>query len=288
VIEILALKGDASDNVPGVKGIGDKTAAPLIQKYKTIENLYDNLNSLEKPAVVKKLNGNKDVAMLSKKLVTIDLNVPLDVTYDKLEYKTPDFKKLDNFFESLGFNSLREKWRMKGIMEGIEYEVSTAQNDEKDNVNEYVNFKTINDVEHDYIFVDTKSKFMDMLDYIKTKNLISFDLETGSLDVNNTDVVGIALAVEENKGYYIPVYDPIDEEAEEETEEEVQNLFANYGKQNAQPTKIKWQSDLPMKWVVEHLKPVLENQNIGKCGQNWKFDAAIFKKKRDKCIADCF
>ncbi len=281
VIEILALKGDASDNVPGVKGIGDKTAAPLIKEYNTIENLYDNLENIEKASVKNKLDGNKELAVLSKKLVTIDIDVPLDITFDKLEYKTPDYKTLDNFFESLGFNTLRAKWRIKGINEGIKYLDETDDKSAENEIKEFSNYKTIENVDHEYIFVDTKAKFDKMLEYIKTKDLISFDLETGSLNVNNTDIVGIALSVDEFKGYYIPVYDPFDTEEEEEDEpEEIQSLFGSGKKKNSNtPEKIKWQSDLPLKWVVEKLKPLMEDPKIGKCGQNCKFDAAILKRK---------
>ena len=83
-------------------------------------------------------------------------------------------------------------------------------------------YETLEDIEHDYVFVDTKKKFKEMLDELKDKDLISFDLETGSLDMHTTDICGIALSVEENKGYYVPVFDPLDDG---EVEEEQAMLF---------------------------------------------------------------
>ena len=112
VIDYLALIGDASDNVPGIKGIGEKTAIPLIEQYKTIENIYENIDKIDKPRLKKMLLEGKEDAYLSKKLVTIDKNVPLEISYNKLDRKEADYLGLDDFFSKLGLRQLRERWKV--------------------------------------------------------------------------------------------------------------------------------------------------------------------------------
>ena len=111
VVDYLALIGDNADNVPGVKGIGEKTAIPLIEKYKTIENIYANIENIDNPRLKKLLETGKENAYLSKKLVTIDRDVPIETNYDCLERRKVDYIELDNLFSKLGLRQHREKWK---------------------------------------------------------------------------------------------------------------------------------------------------------------------------------
>jgi len=111
VIDYLSLIGDSSDNIPGVKGIGEKTATPLIEKYKTIENIYANIDKIDKLRVKKLLLENKESAFLSKELVTINKNVPLELNYDKLNRKEVNYVELDDFFSHLDLRQLRGRWK---------------------------------------------------------------------------------------------------------------------------------------------------------------------------------
>ena len=90
---ILGLKGDASDNIPGVKGVGEKTALTLLADFQTLENIYEHIENIKSKSVVKKLSTAKEMAYLSKKLVTIDCYAPVDVTIDQFEFK-PDWLKV--------------------------------------------------------------------------------------------------------------------------------------------------------------------------------------------------
>jgi len=110
VVDYLALIGDSSDNIPGIKGIGKKTAIPLIEKYKTIENIYENIEKIDKPRIKKLLQEGKNNAFLSKTLVTIDKNVPIENDYTTLKRKTVNYMDLDSFFSYLGLQQLRERW----------------------------------------------------------------------------------------------------------------------------------------------------------------------------------
>jgi len=111
VIDYLALIGDASDNIPGVKGIGEKTAIPLIEQYKTIENIYQNIDKIDKPRLKQMLLEGKENAYLSKKLLAINKSVPLETSYDKLYRKEVNYAELDAFFAELGLQQLRGRWK---------------------------------------------------------------------------------------------------------------------------------------------------------------------------------
>jgi DNA polymerase-1 len=123
VIDVLALIGDSSDNVPGVKGVGEKTAIPLIQKYGTIENLYEHIEEIEKAGVKKKLIEGRDAAIMSKELVTIHLEVPVDVTFEQLHLEHADYNGLIALYHELGFKSLVTRYRDRAAAEGITVEI---------------------------------------------------------------------------------------------------------------------------------------------------------------------
>ena len=156
VIDVLGLIGDSSDNVPGVKGIGEKTAIPLIQKFGTIENLYDNLHEIEKESVRIKLDSSKDIAYLSKYLVTIDVNVPLEFTINDCRPSGTKFPELDNFFSVMGFSTIRSKWRSKapaGMYDLNSKTESTTANQEV--VTENSNKDLFKDIKTAYIMIIT-------------------------------------------------------------------------------------------------------------------------------------
>jgi DNA polymerase-1 len=106
VIDVLALTGDASDNVPGVRGIGEKTAIPLIQQWESLENLYEHLAEIPQKGVRDKLAAHRETAFLSKRLVTIDTAVPLSVRLHELKAQAPDTERLRAIFTQLEFKAL--------------------------------------------------------------------------------------------------------------------------------------------------------------------------------------
>lgn len=265
VIDVLALIGDSSDNIPGVKGIGEKTAIPLIQEYGNLENLYENLEKIEKKAVRSKLDKDRDIAFLSKELVTIKLDVPHEFDLENCKRKDPNFASLDKFFADIGFRQLRLRWRERAQKKLDESEFLRLK-EETRAVSE-----TIENSTNDYRLVDSEEKLDKMIAELSGVELLAFDIETDSLDRLSCEIVGIAFAAEEKKAYYVPV----------------ENFESESGRQDAQGDlfsekkiegKPKWKSSLPMKETLEKLLQLLENEKIGKCGQNIKFDTYILKR----------
>ncbi len=174
--EFQALTGDSIDNVPGVKGIGPKTATKLLSQYRTIEKLYDHLQDLS-PSLRKKLAEGKEMAELSRQLVTIRCDLPLPVSLDELKVKEPDTERLVQLFRELGFNSLIRE------MGGKAAETSLA----------------------DYRLVRTAEELEEVKKEIANAKEVSFDFETTSLSTIDAQVVGLAVSCKEGKAWYIPV-----------------------------------------------------------------------------------
>ncbi len=281
VIDVLALIGDASDNVPGVKGIGEKTAIPLIQQYGSLEAVYEHLPEISKEAVRKKLEADREMAFLSKELVTLDLNVPVDLHLEDFVRRKPDTETLREFFLSLGFRT------MLGKFIAPEVNASTAARaGAQENIAippTQTSLKTIRDTPHEYILVDTPEKLNVMVEELQSASLLSFDSETTSLDMMNCDIVGMSFASKEGRAFYVPFTinendvqpQTLEESRESEQSEKLTiqgNLF-----DAPQSTQIKPIAHYPL-LIAASLKALLENPLIPKCGQNAKFDAVILRR----------
>lgn len=268
VIDVLALIGDTSDNVPGVKGIGEKTAIPLIQQYGNLENLYENLDRIEKAAVKSKLETSREMAFLSKVLVTIDTKVPIDFSYHDCKISAPKSIELDEFFQRMNFSTIRAKWRTKAA-EGTFDNNSTAKSINIGAVETKEELKVFESSESKYEMVTSIKRLDEVIAELMQSSILSFDLETDSLDKQTCEIVGVALSAKENTGFYIPV-----EYFGSNKPLESDSLFS--------PPKTddekRWKESLSVEIVIEKLKPLLENIQIGKCGQNVKFDMYILKR----------
>ncbi len=256
VVDILALIGDTVDNIPGIKGVGEKTAIPLIQKYGSIEELYHNLNQIDKKSLLEKLENNKDLAFISKDLATIKTDMEIDQDIDKYKLEKPQYDNIDNFFLKVGFNTLRLRWKEKALKDNINSSNITSFIPDNSSINNNINKK--------YKLLTSIPEVHQYLQLIPNNCYLSFDLETDSLNRNDCEIVGIALAYQEDNSVYIPV---------ENTNKanSINDLFANLN------TK-KWEESLELNEVLNLLKPILENPNIYKCGQNSKFDMYILKR----------
>ncbi len=265
VIDVLALIGDASDNIPGVKGVGEKTAIPLIQKFGSLENLYQNLDQIENTKLKEKLIEGKESAFLSKELIKIKTDLQLDFKIENLKWERPNFESLDNFFKNLGFNSIREKWKNKAIEYGIE-----LKNEDNSKTSELKCYDKFN---KNYQLIDSYDKLDKLIKELSEVKYFAIDTETSSLDKMQCSIVGISFSYTPDSAYYIPLDESKDYEYKENSSIHELNLFTLNSSVNK-----PFESSLPARQVLNKLKPILEEQTIAKYGQNCKFDSFILKR----------
>ncbi len=243
VVDVLALWGDASDNIPGAPGIGEKTAKELIGKYNDVENLINNVNELKGRQKESILN-NIDKIKLSKQLVKLNTNVPVNIEIEQLKKSNPDFNKLKKIFNELEFKALSE--RILNAKMNSEYEQGTLFPVEQQKQNDTIQneLKTIKDVSHNYYLIDNENELIILINSLLNKDQICFDTETTSLDVFNAELVGMSFAVKPHEAWYISF--PSDK-------------------------------NLTLQWL-EIIKPLLLNEKTIKIGQNIKFDMQVLKQ----------
>jgi DNA polymerase-1 len=176
VIEVQALAGDSSDNVPGVPGIGEKTAKQLIQDFGSVENLLANIDQVSGKKRQENLRQFGDQALLSKQLVALVDDLEMDIDYDQLKLSEPDREKLTDLFKELEFHKLLQEFSSDRRANGEGYRL-----------------------------VLSESGMDDMLTALQKAELVAFDTETTSLDPMRADLVGLSFAVEAEQGWYIPV-----------------------------------------------------------------------------------
>ncbi len=190
IIDYLALVGDSSDNIPGVEGVGPKTAVKLINEYSDVENIYDSLDEIKNIKLRERLSNSKSNALLSKELVTLDLKVPIKFNLNEM--------KIDGF----NFNLMKEELNKIEI-----YNFDSRLDKYLDGGLSIDTFETVKDSKT-YVLVNEDKQFDKMLTDIKKHSIISIDLETTSLDPIVAEIVGISLSVKEDHGYYIPFISP--------------------------------------------------------------------------------
>jgi len=261
IIDLLALIGDASDNIPGVKGIGEKTAQPLIEKYGTVDNLYASIDDIERETVKKKLIEGRESAILSKELVTIHTEVPLPLSLHECIPMQPNPTEIDALFSLLQFNTLRRKWaeRTSGQINAVN----------RENLNPL--FANVSSRDHDYVLISDDLSFKLMIHELKAAKRICFDLETTSLDTMNCAIVGFAISAKPGKAFFVLAND---RDCVQDTFGE--SLF-DIPEQSTESTH-KQMSALNAIEVATALKPILEDASIEKVAQHGKFDALILKR----------
>ncbi len=249
VVDVLGLWGDSSDNIPGAPSIGEKTAKKLIKEFGSIENLINQIDKLQ-GKIKESIEKHKKQILLSKKLVTINTNVPLNIREQDILLSKPDIQKIVPIFEELEFKTLLS--RFYEWYKGITLPNSKTQNiqNETDLFNQNIQIeniiskhKTLNDIQHEYILIKNENEIIELVEKLKACNEFSFDTETTSLDTIQPEIVGISFCIEINKAYYISF--PI----------------------NRQDT-LRW---------LSHFKPIFESNRILKIAQNLKFDYQILK-----------
>jgi DNA polymerase-1 len=188
VIDWLALMGDKSDNIPGIPKVGEKTAVTILNEYKSVNNLYENIDSYKEGAVKQNLIKYKDQTEIAKQLARIDLNVPLDISINNLKFRLWDMQVMDQAMKELEFRRLYNRMTAIGQDAG---EVDNFDRHNKDNVR--------------YVLLETIEEFNKFAEELNAQKEFVFDLETSSLDFQIAEIAGIAISWEENRAWYIPV-----------------------------------------------------------------------------------
>ncbi|ENP8392798.1 DNA polymerase I [Vibrio alginolyticus] len=254
IIDYLALMGDKVDNIPGVSGVGDKTATALLQGIGGLTKLYENLDDIAglgfrgSKTMAKKLIDNKENAMLSYELATIKLDVELEETPESLLKAEPNKDELVKLYGQLTFKSwLNELLEGgSGSVEAVELAGSSQASSSQAEME--TSAVTIDRSQYETIL--DKETFNAWLDKLQTAELFAFDTETDNLDYMLANLVGLSFAVDEGIAAYVPVaHDYLD--APEQLDRD---------------------------WVLEQLKPILEDAAKAKVGQNLKYDASVLAR----------
>ncbi len=253
VKDILALWGDVSDNIPGAPGIGEKTAIKLISEFGSVENVFANSSKL-KGKQRESIEQNQALVERAKILVTIALDVPIDFNEDDLVLNAPDKDKLKSLFDELDFRMLSQKLFSETSQPSQIQAKPTVQQQHQqldlfgtpivavENVM-IENFLTVGTVPHHYEAVVTSKQRTELIEKLSSLSEFCFDTETTGLDTIDSEIVGMSFSYIEHEAYYVPVP-------------------AERGDAMA---------------LVSEFKAVFENGNIGKTGQNIKFDILMLK-----------
>ena len=186
IIDVQALAGDSIDNIPGVSGIGIKTAAELINNFKNLENVLKKANEIKQPKRREILINEKDKALISKKLVTLKCDINLNNDYEDNLFKGINQKTALEFFEKHDFKNLISRFRKKDENNSNTLNKSRENNKKK------------------YFVIQSLKELKNLEKDIQKNKLVSVDTETNSLNVNLAKLVGISLSFEENKAFYLP------------------------------------------------------------------------------------
>jgi len=240
-IDVLALQGDSSDNVPGVPLIGEMNAVKLIQQYGSLDKLYKHADEV-KGKRGENLRNFKEQAYLSKELVTINCNIPIKVDYKDLALSKFNEPVLAKIFTDLGFTRFITQLGLSPT-EAAKPTEKKAPAPMQD-LTKPASAKT---VEHDYQLVDTQKKFDTFLAKLKKQKLFAIDTETTSLDAMRADLVGVSFSWQPHKAFYLPVKAPMG-------------------------TK-----HLDLAAVRKKLAPILADEQVKKIGQNIKYDLLVLK-----------
>ena len=251
VVDVQSLAGDSTDNVPGVSGIGLKTAAQLINEYGTLENLLANAENIKQPKRREALIKDADMARLSKKLVTLDAFAPVEVPLDAFAVKVPDSEKIKKFLEKQTFKSLLSK-----LPNWITARAETMPNLPRPALPE------IREVKKEYTLIQTPDVLQKWVDDAIKKGVVAVDTETDSLSQTRARIVGFSLCCEEGKACYVPL--------RHKGKAKQGELF---GGAEDSVEEIK---QLSVSEALDILKPLLTDKSVLKVGHNVKYDWHVF------------
>lgn len=247
VVDVQALAGDSVDNIPGVPGIGVKTAAQLIEEFGSLEALLERAEEIKQNKRRETILGNKEAAEISKKLVKLEENVPLKVPLEDLRTHDPEKPKLMAFLQTHAFNSIIT--RLGGDVVALKPDETETEQEE---------FAPISD--NEYVLINDPKVLQQWMEEALEAGILAIDTETTSLTPAKADLVGVSIAIHPGRAAYIPLG-----HAAPETD-----LLGESSGEDIQ--------QIPMEEAISILKPVLEDESVLKIGHNLKYDWQIFKQ----------
>ncbi len=261
VIDILAMMGDAVDNIPGIPGIGEKTAAKLLAEYGTVENVLENANNI-KGSMGEKVRQGKDLAMMSKKLATIITSVPVNFHEGEFLVKEVNKEALKEIFSELEFRTIgkrilgedipiagpvdKQGTTVQGDLFGGSTTVASSNSEivtEEENTGDISADKNINNTPHQYELIDSTEKIDELILSLQNQKEICFDTETTGLDANQASIVGMSFSVKEGTACYVSCPEDKNE----------------------------------LKKILDKFIPIFNDSSITWIGQNLKYDLLILK-----------
>jgi len=272
-----ALRGDPSDNIPGVKGIGEKTAIALIQEFGSIEKIYEEIKkyarlkneqenkkikakNILKESVIKKLEENKEQAFLSKKLATIVRDVKIDFDLKDCQVQPFDTQQVVKLFQAWNFTSLISKIpQVEKVMyerQGTLFEqITRSKGQETESKEQEIRLKK------GYYLVNNEKTFNKFLKKLKKQEEFAFDTETDGLNPFKDNLIGMSFSWQKGEAYYVPIQQTTSSKQQATNKTNKKPLVTGYGL-----------------LVTNKLKPILENEKIKKIGHNIKFDLEVLDK----------
>jgi len=247
IIDLLGLMGDTADNIPGCPGVGEKTAVQLIKSYDSIEGIYNHLEEL-KPKIRKNMEENKEQVLFSKYLATIRTDVPIDLDLDSLQVRQPNLDALRRKLGELEFKGISER-----ILKYYEKKKDAANQQpdlfgffptDEAEAEKNSSFETLKSTPHKYKLVESEEEMRQLCDFFLTKDFLSLDTETTSTNAIEAELVGLSFSPTPHEAYYVPI-----------------------------PSK----REEALK-IVKIFKPVYENEQILKIGQNIKYDYEVLRR----------
>ena len=252
VVDYKALVGDKSDNIPGVAGIGEKTAISLLQKFGTLDSIYQNIDQVEN-RWKGKLEQNKENAFLSRELAQIKTDLTIKFDLERAKADGLDYQSIESIFKDLEFRSLLKTLERLTGTEAAGSTTASAPLKPGQQMSMFVNephvvYTPTNNLNIEVIVIDTDKKLADLVTELNKAKVISFDTETTSTEEMKAEIVGISLAIKEGEGYYIP-------------------------------TGHVAGTNLPLDQVLSALKAPLTNPKIGKIAHNAKYDYIVLARR---------
>lgn len=255
VIDVQSLAGDSTDNIPGILGIGVKTAAELINEYGSLDELLARAHEIKRPKRRQLLTEQADMARLSRKLVTLNAFAPVTIPVDSFEFRQPDEAVLRKFLIDQSFRTLADR-----LPERLKHPAQTPQATPSPQTPDIAPVQPI--PQGTYKLIQTSDELARVLNEAKQAGIVAVDTETDSLSPLKARIAGFSISYKSGEAYYVPL--------RHKSKQTQQDLFGGEARESGAPEQI------PVKDALEMLRALLEDKTVLKVGHNIKYDMHVF------------